>query len=178
MASPAPEFIIVGRVRKAHGIRGELVVEPITDAPEAIFAAGRRVFAGTIGGDLAPGRRELHIVRSTPFKGGLIVALEEIADRNAAELWRDRFLLVPSAELDPPADGEIYLHELPGMRVERVGGQEIGTVSAVYELPQGVMLDVKRKEGTVMIPFHEPVVTDVDVEARVIRVDPPDGLLD
>ncbi|MGH7671150.1 MAG: hypothetical protein ACRENQ_16830, partial [Gemmatimonadaceae bacterium] len=48
----APEFLIVGRVRKAHGIRGELVVEPITDAPDAIFAPGRRVFAGTPSGDV------------------------------------------------------------------------------------------------------------------------------
>ena len=62
-----PAFIIVGRVRKAHGIRGEVVVEPITDAPDAVFASGRRVFAGTAGGDLAPNRAELHIASSRPF---------------------------------------------------------------------------------------------------------------
>ena len=69
-----PEFIIVGRVRKAHGIRGEVVVETITDAPDAIFASGRRVFAGTASGDLAKDRRELHVVHATPFKAGFIVA--------------------------------------------------------------------------------------------------------
>ena len=72
------EFIIVGRVRKAHGIRGELVVEPITDAPEMIFAPGRRVLAGTARGDLAPGNKELHIDRASRFKEGLIVAFREI----------------------------------------------------------------------------------------------------
>ncbi|HEX4470148.1 MAG TPA: hypothetical protein VH080_11465, partial [Gemmatimonadaceae bacterium] len=79
MSAPArpedhEEFIIVGRVRKAHGIRGELVVEPITDAPDMIFAPGRRVLAGTARGDLAPGARELHVEKTSPFKEGLIVS--------------------------------------------------------------------------------------------------------
>ncbi|HEY9230418.1 MAG TPA: hypothetical protein VIP11_27445, partial [Gemmatimonadaceae bacterium] len=91
-----PELIIVGRVRKAHGIRGDLVVEPITDEPDAVFAPGRRVFAGTASGDPAKDGRELHVTSSSPFKGGFIVHFEEIADRSVAETWRDRFLLLPA----------------------------------------------------------------------------------
>ena len=62
-----PEYAIIGRVRTAHGIRGELVVEPITDAPDAVFASGRRVFAGTVAGDLARGAPTLTVGRARPF---------------------------------------------------------------------------------------------------------------
>ena len=180
------ELIIVGRVRKAHGIRGDLVVEPITDEPDAVFAPGRRVFAGTASGDPAKDGRELHIATSSPFKGGYIVHFTGIDDRNVADTWRDRFLLVPADELTPLGENEIYVHELPGMRVELTTGELVGTVNGTYELPQGLTLDVRREEGsgkretgpnTVMIQYDR-VVTHVDREARVIRIAPPPGLLD
>src|SRR5215208_722879 len=125
----APEYAIVGRVRKAHGVRGELVVEPYTSAPEVLFASGARVVAGTVDGDVARGAPELSVRKASPFKGGLIVAFAEISDRNADEL-------------SPPADDEVFQHQLIGMRVERVDGAVLGTVSALYELPQGLMLEV------------------------------------
>lgn len=171
------QLIIVGRVRKAHGIRGDVVVEPITDQPDSIFAPGRRVFAGTASGDPSKGSPMLHVESASPFKGGYIVHFTEIPDRNTAETWRDRFLLVPSDELVPLGEGEVYVHELLGMRVELVSGEPVGTVIETYELPQGLTLDVQRDAGTIMIPF-ERIVTNVDRTARVIRIDPPAGLLD
>ena len=172
-----PELIIVGRVRKAHGIRGDLVVEALTDSADEVFVAGRRLIAGTAAGDPSKDRRELHVVSSTPFKGGYIVHFAEITDRDAAELWRDRFVLAPADELVPPAEGEIYIHEIPGMRVELESGGLVGTVTDVFELPQGLTLDVARDRGSIMIPYDR-VVTSVDRDARVIRIDPPLGLLD
>ena len=100
-----------------------------------------------------------------------------IDDRTEADLWRDRFVLAPASELTPPGDDEVYLHEIPGMRVELESGEPVGIVVHVYELPQGLTLDVKRDAGTVMIPYDH-VVTSLDREARVIRIDPPDGLLE
>lgn len=177
-----PAFIIVGRVRKAHGIRGEVVVEPITDAPDAVFASGRRVFAGTAGGDLASSRVELHVISSRPFNEGLLVAFAEIPERNAAETWRGRYLLAPAAELPPPRDDEVYVHELPGMRVELASGELVGTVEETYELPQGLALDVRRAEPraaeTVLILFDERTIASVDRDERVIVVTPPEGLLE
>ena len=177
-----PAFIIVGRVRKAHGVRGEVVVEPITDAPDALFASGRRVFAGTPDGDLAPGRAELHVVTSRPFNDGLLVTFTELPDRTVAETWRGRYLLVPSGEVPAPADDEVYLHELPGMRVELDSGEVVGTVDATYELPQGLAIDVRRaapREGeTVLLLFDERTISSVDREARRIVVTPPEGLLE
>jgi 16S rRNA processing protein RimM len=178
VTSSPGEFLIVGRVRRAHGIRGELAIEVITDAPDAVFASGARIFAGTTTGDLALERAELHVERAAPFKGGMIISFREITDRTAAERWRDRYLLVPASELPPPAQDEVYVHELIDMRVVLASGEEVGSVIDVYELPQGLTLDVRRANGTVMLPFSDQVVTKVDREERIITVDPPEGLLD
>ena len=177
-----PAFIIVGRVRKAHGIRGEVVVETITDAPDAIFASGRRVFAGTATGDPAPNRLELHVTGVRPFNEGLLVGFAEVPDRNAAEAWRGRYLLLPADEVAPPADDQVYVHELVGMRVELRGGQPVGTVEETYELPQGLAIDVRRdaprETETVMLAYDERTIASVDRASRVIVVTPPDGLLE
>ena len=175
----APEWVIVGRVRKVHGLRGELVVEPITDRPDAIFASGRRVFAGTPSGAVARDRRELVVRGARAFKGGLIVRFEGIDAREEAEKWRGRFLLVPGTELAPLEPDEVYVHDLYGMRVELPDGAEVGVVETVYELPQGLGLDVKRPGGgTVIIPWRSEIVRAVDADRRVLVVDPPPGLLD
>jgi 16S rRNA processing protein RimM len=171
------QLIIVGRIRKAHGIRGDVVVEPITDDPDAVFSPGRRLVAGTVSGDPAKGTPSLHVDSANPFKGGYIVHFAEILDRNAAETWRDRFLLAPSEELTPLGDDEVYIHELTGMRVELVSGELVGTVVETYELPQGLTLDVQRERDTVMVPFDR-VVASVDRATRLIKIDPPAGLLD
>jgi 16S rRNA processing protein RimM len=173
------ELVIVGRVRKAHGIRGELIVEPITDAPDAVFAPGRRVFAGTVRGERAADGRELHIERTSPFKGGLIVAFREIADRTTAEQWRNRFFLLPRNELAPLDEGEVYVHELLGMNVQLESGESIGEVADLYELPQGLALDVRRRGqlGTIML-LYEQSVRAVDRDARSVTVTVPEGLLD
>ncbi|HEV7993174.1 MAG TPA: ribosome maturation factor RimM [Gemmatimonadaceae bacterium] len=177
-----PEFIIVGRVRKAHGIRGEVVVEVITDAPDAVFAPGRRVFAGTVAGDLAPNRTELHVDTSRPFNEGLLIAFAEVPDRTVAETWRARYLLVPAGELPPPSDDEVYVHELLGMRVELESGELVGTVNDTYDLPQGLALDVRRApprdSETVLLLYDERTIASVDKATRVIVVTPPEGLLE
>jgi len=182
MTKPAPAFLIVGRVRKAHGIRGEVVVELLTDEPDAIFASGRRVYAGNTTGDLSRDQQELHVRSVRPFNEGLLVGFAEIADRNAAELWRGRYLLAPADEVPAPGDDEVYVHELIGMRVDLRDGATIGTVEEVYELPLGLAVDVRRvspREGeTILLPWDDRTVASVDREARVIVVTPPDGLLE
>jgi 16S rRNA processing protein RimM len=175
----APEMVIVGLVRRAHGIRGELAVESLTDTPDAVFASGRRLFAGTIVGDPSPKGETLTITGARPFKGGWILALEEIADRSAAELWRERYLLLPAEELPARAEGEVYVHELLGMRVENLAGAPLGTVRDVYELPQGLALDVGHEASTsIILPFREEIVKRVDLENRLLVVQPPEGLID
>lgn len=173
----AHDLMVVGLVRNAHGLRGEVAVEILTDEPDAVFASGRRLFGGTAKSVLVPGA-EVHVKRSSPFKGGLIVHFEELTDRTAAEAWRHRYLLVPANELKPLEEGEVYHHELPGMRVMLEDGSEVGEVTGTYELPQGLVMDVRREAGSVLIPFNEQIVVSVDREGRSLVVAPPAGLLD
>ena len=185
MTDRAPAFVIVGRVRKSHGVRGELVVEPISDEPDAIFASGRRFFVGDAEGRPDTRGTTVQVAGARPFKDGFLVTFAGIADRNAADLWRDRYLLLPEDELPALADDEIYLHDVPGMRVELPDGTVVGRVTTVWELPQGLVLDVAReaagegaKDATVMIPWDERTVRLIDRGERRIVVDVPAGLLD
>ena len=179
-----PEFAIVGRIRKPHGIRGEVVVEPVTDAPEAIFASGARVFVGSTNPEppLPPraAMREVRVERARDQGAVWLVKFDTIADRNDAERWRDRYVFVPESELRPPAEDEVYLHDLPGMTVVLAGsGDVVGEVEAWYELPQGLVVEVKKADGTlVMVPYIPSIVQEVDVEAKRVLLTPPEGLLD
>ena len=174
---------VVGRVRRAHGIKGELVVGLETDAPDAIFAPGARVFVGTADGDLVPDTKtgqlvELVVQAARPFQDGLLVFFNGIADRTAAEKWGRRTLLVPVSELEPPAEGELWAHELPGMQVVDPQGRIIGDVHGYYELPQGLVLEIATPRGLRDVPFNDVFVTAFDREARVMTLDVPEGLLE
>lgn len=185
MTDRAPAFVIVGRVRKAHGVRGELVVEPISDEPDAVFASGRRFSVGDAEGRPDARGTTIELVSRRPFRDGFLATFAGISDRNAADLWRDRYLLIPETELPAAGDDEIYLHDVPGMRVELPDGTVVGRVTTVWELPQGLVLDVARDatgSGTagssVMIPYDERTVQTIDRGERRIVVELPDGLLD
>ncbi|MDF1501895.1 ribosome maturation factor RimM [Roseisolibacter sp. H3M3-2] len=176
----ADELAVVGRIRKAHGIRGELIVEPYTNEPAAVFAAGRRLIGGLPDGRPLPQGLALTVRRATPHKEGWIVRVDEVADRTAAEGWRDRTLLAPLAELPPPGADEVYLHDLVGLRVVRADGTAVGEVADYYELPHGIMLEVRLagRADTVLVPYRPEIVTEVDTGARTLTIDPPEGLLE
>jgi 16S rRNA processing protein RimM len=188
-AAAKPDYALVGLVRKAQGVKGELLIEPLTDSPDVIFAPGSRVFGGDsrgnldaasdtdeAGGEHHPPTLTVDTVRS--HKGGLLIQFEELGDRNSAELWRGRYLLAPFSELPPLQEHEVYLHDLIGMDVEDSTGARRGTVETFYELPQGIMLDVNTGKGSVLIPYHPQSVQRADVERRTIVVDENSGLFD
>ena len=169
----------VGFIRNAQGIRGEVVVEPLTDAPDAVFASGRRLFVGDSKGNASvDSAQSLVVDESRPFKGGLIVKFAELADRNAAELLRGRYLLAPFDELEPLQADEVYLHDLIGMKVELDSGEKVGEVTSYYELPQGLTLDVASARGSVLVPYRSEVVQRIDSAARVIVVKSEVGLFE
>ncbi len=175
----SPELVIVGRMRKSHGLRGELIVEPITDAPAEVFSAGRRLFAGDADGEPLPEPPELIVRESRAHNNGLLIVLfEGMRDRDEAARWTTRYIVAPAAELEPPARGEVYVHELVGMRVVLESGELVGTVSDVFELPQGLALDVERATGTVLIPFNAAFIHEVQRDSRTVVIAPPPGLLD
>lgn len=179
-----PDCASVGRVRRPHGVRGELVVEALTDEPDAIFAPGRRVFRGTPDGELwlepasrAP--RELVVTGLRPFKEGWLITFDGITDRTEAERWNGRHLLVPVEELSEPEPGEVFAHELVGMMLVDDGtGADLGEVSEFYEVPQGILLEFRTATGVANLPFVEEFVREVDREGRRIIVRLPDGLLE
>ncbi len=176
---PAPVMLIVGRLRKAFGLRGEIIVEPFTDEPAEVYAAGRVFFVGDANGDPLPNPPELTVDEVRPhMKGLLIVRFEEMRDRDDAARWTNRYLFATATELVPLRDGEVYQHELEGMRVVLENGESVGTVTSVFELPQGLALDVKRSEGTVLIPFNEVFIHEVKRAERTVVIAPPPGLLD
>jgi 16S rRNA processing protein RimM len=188
--APAPlhDLVAVARVRKAHGVRGELVVEALTTSPKTVLAIGRRLYAGTPDGQplgAGAGRRgaprEVTVRQLSPFKGGWIIGLTTIDDRNEAELWRARTLLAPAPELPDAAEDEVHYHDLVGLTVTLESGEVVGEVVELYELPQGLMLDVRRAppaSGTVMLAYRPDVVREVDLARRVAVVTPPEGLLE
>jgi 16S rRNA processing protein RimM len=165
-------------------VRGEVAIEALTDEPEAILASGRRLFQGTPDGALwldprTRQPRELHVTKLRPVHDGWLLTVAEIADRTEAEKWNGRFLLVPVEELSEPEEGEVFAHELIGMTlIDAVSGAEVGEVTEVFELPQGLLLEFRGVQGTHAVPFVEEFVDEVDREGRRLRVRLPDGLLE
>lgn len=173
-------------MRRAHGIKGELVVETLVDDPLAVFACGRRMVLGGRARAEAPSADlEVRILESRPFKGGLIVRFEQLTDRTTAERMRGRSLLVASGQVAEPRPGELFLHELEGMVVHDPSGAVVGTIAAWYEVPSGILLEVREEQGPralpgahsrsreATIPFHEHFVRNVDRAARTMTVDIP-----
>ena len=179
-----PDCAAVGRIRRPHGVRGEMSLEALTDEPGAILAPGRRVFQGTHDGALYldPRTRQpraLEVKSLRPVKDGWLIAFTDITDRSEAEKWNGRHLLVPVEELAEPDEGEVFAHELVGMQlVDAESGAPLGEVVEFYELPQGLLLEFRTARGLSSLPFVEEFVDDVDREARTIRVRLPDGLLE
>ena len=170
------DLVVVGRIRRSHGVKGVVVVEPLTASPDEVFVPGREFVAGTVKGAVASPEKRLRVEMAEPFQGGYRVQFNAIADRNEADRWRDRHLLSPRSELPEPDEGEIYLHDLIGLAVVDAAGTAVGSVIAYYELPHDVMVEVERPGAeAVMVPYQ--FVTEVDLEARRLVVEPPEGLL-
>jgi 16S rRNA processing protein RimM len=184
MARPTG-LAVVGRVAKVHGIRGEVAVEPRTSAPEAMFAPGARVFAGTERGAPHPATAaghatplQLTVAAARDAGDRWLVRFAELADRTAAERLRGHFLLVPDDELTDPEAGEVFVHDLVGLTAERLDGAPLGRVTDVFDVPQGLLLEVAHPSGPVLVPFVEGIVVSADVATGRIVLDPPDGLFE
>ena len=175
-AQPAePDLLVVGRIGRPQGIRGEVTVQVRTDDPDARFAVGSVLLTDP------PGRGPLTVTSARNQNGRLILGFEGVADRNAAELLRETLLQVDAATLPPPEDeDEFHDHVLRGMAVRLVDGAPLGEVADVLHLPHGDVLVVRRSDNgaEVLVPFVRAMVPEVDVAARVLLLDPPQGLLD
>lgn len=173
-----PEYLVVGHLAKAHGTRGDVLVRVLTDEPEQVFEAGRRVVLGDERGELGSSPLEERVEASRPYRKGWLLKLAGVADRDAAATLAGRYLLVPAAERGELEAGEFYYHQLLGLRVETVAGVEVGRVREVYETEPHHLLEVKGAGGVHLVPFRRGLVELVDVEASRLVIDPPEGLLE
>ncbi|HEX9176984.1 MAG TPA: ribosome maturation factor RimM [Mycobacterium sp.] len=168
--------LVVGRVVKAHGVTGELVVEVRTDDPDSRFAVG-----STLRGKPRHGAAREYTVESVRDHGGrLLVRLAGIDDRDAADAMRGVVFVIDSAELPPTDDpDEFYDHQLEGLAVRTVDGRDVGTVTEVLHTAAGELLAIRRDDdGESLVPFVTAIVTSVSLADRLIEIDPPEGLLE
>ncbi|HWG99880.1 MAG TPA: ribosome maturation factor RimM [Pilimelia sp.] len=164
--------LIVGRIVRPHGIRGEVIVEVRTDDPRDRFVAGRTL--ATDSGDA------LTIEELREHQGRLIVAFAGVADRDGAEALRGVLLCVDSAELSPPADpDEFHDHQLVGLAVVSPAGETLGEVVRIDHAPASDLLVLRRPDGgAALVPFVRAIVPEVDLAGGRVVVDPPEGLFD
>lgn len=167
--------IVVGRIGRAHGIRGEVSIDLMTDEPEKRFASGSSVVVRPRSGTA----RTLVIRGTRPHQGRLLVTFAQVPDRTAAEELRGAQVVVDVDETERPDDPEeFYDHQLVDLRVLS-DGAERGVVREVLHLPAQDMLAVERSDGVeVLVPFVAALVTDVDLDAGVVHVASVEGLLD
>ncbi|AGP54725.1 16S rRNA-processing protein RimM [Streptomyces rapamycinicus NRRL 5491] len=166
--------LVVARIGRAHGIKGEVTVEVRTDEPELRLGPG--AVLATEPASAGP----LTIESGRVHSGRLLLRFDGVRDRSAAEALRNILLI---AEVDPeelPEDPEeFYDHQLIDLDVVTVDGTEVGRISEISHLPYQDLLVVKRPDGgEALIPFVSEVVPEIDLEAQRAVIDPPPGLLD
>jgi 16S rRNA processing protein RimM len=167
------EMAVVGRIARAHGNRGQVIVNLDTDFPEARFQVGAELFARR------GARVEALRLTSVRFQHARpVVGIEGIETMNDAEALAGQELRVPLDRLTPLPPGTFYHHDLVGCRVETRAGTAVGVVREVDAALGGVRLVVESAAGDVLIPLVAAICTAVDPGAKRIVIDPPDGLLD
>lgn len=182
--------LLIGRVVKAHGIKGEVAVEVHTDDPEDRFAPGVSL-TGRRGSE-----EKTYTVKTVRFhQGRALLTLTGVPDRTAAEAMRGVKFMIDSTEVEDtqesatgPDEHGFWDHQLEGLTVvlhadadpaEGAPGDLVGTVSEVMHGPAGEILVVTRPDGReTLIPFVAPIVPVVDLEAQRAEITPPGGLLE
>ncbi len=174
-----PRHLVVGRIKKAHGVRGEVSVQPLTDHPESTFAPGVVLYPEGGEGWIAEATQPLVVEGVRHSNRGVLVHFAGLTSREEAEALRDVYLARPLDELEAKEEGEFFHHELVGLRVVTVSGEDVGTVVGVYEARSSDLLEVSRAQGSaLMVPFVGHIVKSVDLEAGTITIEPPEGLLE
>lgn len=161
--------LVVGRIGRAHGVLGEATIEVQTDDPDIRFQVGNKL-------TLDDGR-QLTIRSSRWHNQILLLAFDGVSDRNQIEELRDQ-LISSDVDLGSLAPGEYHFQQLIGCEVFQQNGELIGAVDEIVKLPGQDLLSVSRAGGQVLIPMVKQIIIEIDVLAKKIVVNPPEGLLD
>jgi len=167
------DMAVVGVIARAHGRRGEVIVNPETDFPERRFRPGADLFAGREGIV-----RQVRVTSMRLQHGRPVLGLDGVSTRTDAEALAGCELRVPAGDLKPLPDGSFYRHDLVGCHVETRAGQPVGVVRRVDDAGGGGWLVVDEGSGEILIPLAAEICVSIDLDARKIVVNPPDGLLE
>lgn len=167
------EMVLVGRVARAHGRFGEVIVNAETDFPERRFAPGAVLYTRRDGRDerLTVGAMRLH-------QGRPLLAFDGVSTMDGAEALAGLELRVPEGELTPLPEGTYYEHALVGCEVVTITGRSLGGVRAVEGTASGARLVIGSGRGEIQIPLAHEICVRIDVAGRRITVDPPEGLIE
>ena len=163
--------LVIGRIGRAHGVRGDLFVEVRTDEPELRFAVGSSVFTSD--------GKTLTVTMTKWHSGRMLAHFAGYDDRTIAETLRNLDLSVDVDPTELPEDpDEFYDHQLIGLRALLVDGTLVGEISEVIHLPSQDLLAIKR-DGLpeALVPFVTEIVPEIDLEAGTVTLTPPPGLL-
>jgi len=174
MTEAAAPPIVVGRVRKPHGLKGELAIFPLTDDPEAVFVVGREIQLRDLAGELV-GSVVVDQVRL--YHRECLLKFKGHDRREAVDGYRTLFLAVAREVLAPLEDGEVYHQELVGWAVRDESDEPVGIVSEVYDLPQGLTIEIQGPKREFLLPFRAEYVKQVNREARRLVVSVPEDWL-
>jgi 16S rRNA processing protein RimM len=166
--------LVVGRIRRPHGIRGDVTVEVRTDDPASRFVVGAALSTDP------PDRGPLTLTSSRWHSGSLIARFAGVSDRDAAEVLRGTWLVVDSSEVGTTGDpDEFYDHELIGLAAVTTRGEPVGEVTDVRHHGQDLLV-IKPPDHSreLLVPFVAAIVPEVNVAAGNLVIDPPPGLLE
>jgi 16S rRNA processing protein RimM len=173
MSAEWDEMALVGRIARTHGNRGHVIVNPETDFPERRFQIGHVLYRRR--GD----RVEAVTINAVRFhQGRPIIGISGVATMNDAEEWADAELRVPTEALTQLPASVYYRHDLVGCTVQTVAGATVGTVVEVEGSLSKSRLIIRGTGDEVIVPLAAPICVRIDLAARLIVIDPPDGLLE
>ena len=168
-----PETVLVGSVVRAHGLRGDVIVAPLSDVGGR-FDVGSRLFVCHADGRM---KRDT-VCRSGGYRDRLLIGFESSVDRDSAEALRGAELRVERREVPEAREDQYYYFELLGCLCRDAVAGDLGPVVAIIEDGGGLLLEVDRGGQKVLIPFVRSFLRKIDVEAGEIELDLPPGLLE
>lgn len=166
----------VARIRRTHGLTGELQVQSETSDGPDVFVSGRKFLVRAAGSKVL--HTTLTLETSRPHKGGFLLRFAEVSDLESARNLMGAELLLAPDELRPLDDGEFFLHELVGLEIIGSDGHSLGTIADVYDVGEQLLASVELDGRERLFPIRQETVKRIDMKTRKIEVSLPVGLLD